>query len=206
MNIKFQQDSTDLFSAYFVIFEDGSKVGELSFQGGLGSMEGVWNGFFKSHQINMKRIGGINSQKDFRPYELNVDGRICGSVRQTIHNGGLFHKYEYHTMEFSGSSADLYAVAFGSNVSFPLYLNGVQVAQIDKEHTVYDGLHLFDIYGLDDNSLLISVLFCCYMFTVGYYHAGEKIISGVKKVYSKTTNRELISKYNPEFLRINNLK
>jgi len=61
-------------------------------------------------------------------------------------------------------------------------------------------LHNYDIYSVDKEGAFISVLTSCYMYVTTCYKSGVKVIESVKKNYSKTTNKKLIAKYNPEWI------
>lgn len=79
-------------------------------------------------------------------------------------------------------------------------VKNIQVAQIEKDCVVYDGLHNYRAYIKQDDLVDVVVWLCAYLYVTGMYTPGEKIIRGKTKTVSTTTNRFLKEKYNPEFI------
>lgn len=197
MSISFVQRSKDLFAAEFQIVHNGACIGQIAMQGQMGSREGRWSGSIMGRSVvlspNAKGAG-------FRPYDIQVDKRMVGSVAQIDKKTGLFSRYQYHEIQFEGRAYQLYTVGLGKEgAASCLYLGQEQIAQIDKEATVRNDLHHFEIFAVDENSAFISALLCCYKYVRGCYRPGEKITESVASYTTVTTNKMLKAMYNPNF-------
>ena len=84
---------------------------------------------------------------------------------------------------------------------FLVYNENKQIAQIEKDLTIYNDLHNYKIYSINDT--FITVLMCLYGYINSSYKLGEKEIKSVLKGYSKTFNKELLAKYNPNWINEN---
>ena len=56
------------------------------------------------------------------------------------------------------------------------------------------------IYIKNERYSFISIIFVCYMYILSGFKAGQKAKKSVVKYYSKTLNKELKSKYNPDWI------
>lgn len=196
------QVSNELFSANFIINRGSKQTGSFFLQGRLGSMEAVICGNFGKRLFEMKygSTDDLGIKYPFRPYIISENNIEHGTIYQTKYNGGLFNKFDYHQMKNNGLTFDLFPIGFGKEGSkSPIYVENKQIAQIEKECTVYNDLHNYRIYAKDDCSAYIAILFVVYMYINGGYKAGEKALSSTVKVVSTTTNKILKGKYNPDF-------
>ena len=202
MQLLLKQQSKDLFNGKFDILSKNEVVGTISFEGKLGSIEANFVGIIFGKDFSLKCENEIltGTNKKFRPYNIIVSDNIIGEVYQTEYKKNIFSKYDYIKCLYNQKEYNLYSIGLGEKGVCSLYCNEEQVAQIEKDGIVYNDLHNYDIYSIDENSALIAVLMSCYMYVMACYKPGVKVTESVKKNYSKTTNKELISKYNPEWI------
>lgn len=197
------QTSKELYSACFEINRGQNQIGGFFVQGSLASVDAKISGNFCGINFDMQRGSSkdIDDRKPYRPYFISNNGIINGVVYETEHNGGWLKKYEFGRMQLKGMTFDLFTVSFGKDgTKSLLYCGNRQIAQINSESVVYNDLHNYRIYAVDDYAAEKAVLFIAYLYVLGLFEPGKKVISSVTKYYSKTTNKELLSKYNPDFI------
>lgn len=196
------QVSKDLFAANFVVKRGDIQVGFFSLQGNMGSMEAKISGKLFEQDIDMQygKTDDIGANYSFRPYLINKKGVYNGVVYQTKYNGGLFKKFDYHQMKKTGVTYDLFPIGFGNEGSkSPIYQDNTQIAQIEKDCVVYNDLHNYKVFAIDESSSETAVLFAIYMYINAGYKPGKKAVSSSVKVVSTTTNKLLKEKYDPTF-------
>lgn len=202
MQLLLKQQSKDLFSGEFEIFNNNELVGNVSFEGKLGSIEANFVGTIFGKDFSLKCENEIltGPNKKFRPYNIIVSDNIIGEVYQTEYKKNIFSKYDYIKCLYNQKEYNLYSIGLGEKGVCSLYCNEEQIAEINKDGIIYNDLHNYDIYSIDENSALIAILMSCYMYVMACYKPGVKVTESLKKNYSKTTNKDLISKYNPEWI------
>ena len=195
------QTKKELFESEFSIRHQEIEIGKMHLAGKLSSMEGKWTVEFDNHHINLE-YGKSNlpkGVKTFRPYDITIDQSRCGAVYQTRSKDSFLKKYDFHQMLLLGKYYDLYPIGFGEmGAKNPIYCGTEQVGQINKECVVYNDLHNYQIYAFD-NDVIAAIIFCCYMYVNAGFKPGVKTTMSVVKVVSKTTNKLLLSKYQPSF-------
>ena len=202
MQLLLKQQSKDLFNGKFDILSKNEVVGTISFEGKLGSIEANFAGTIFGKDFSLKCENEIltGSNKKFRPYNIIENNAIVGEVYQTEYKKNIFSKYDYIKCLYNQKEYNLYSIGLGEKGVCSLYCNEEQIAEINKDGIIYNDLHNYDIYSIDQNSALIAVLMSCYMYVMACYKPGVKVTESVKKNYSKTTNKDLISKYNSEWI------
>ena len=94
----------------------------------------------------------------------------------------------------------VYHVGHGKDgTNYPIYEGEHQIALVKKPTTVRNGYDTYGIVALDDDSLLIAVLFALYEdireHTYNNLHAGP----AVRVAMSSTTNPYLLKRDDPDF-------
>lgn len=126
------------------------------------------------------------------------DGEICGKIVSILVRG--FFGYRYYQTTFNSEVYDCYVVGMGKEGTFVcIYSGEQQIAMIEKPPVVYDNKDTYKIYIKDDKYTEIICL-----FAVFYDHTAtgnyNKVAVKTKKVYYYyTMNKNLKSKYNPQF-------
>lgn len=208
MIVDFIQKSKELFSADFEIKNnDGLEfLGQLHYENekGISKLSGEWSGKLFDREISLSFeeksviINEINNC--CRPCLIIIDGIKKGIIYQYTEKSGLFSNYSYYKMEYKENLYEMYPIGFGKEgAKNPVYLGKKQIAQIEKDFEVINDLHNFRVFSVDDVSALISILFSCYMYTISFYKHGIKVSISKEKNYSKTKNKALLEKYNPNF-------
>jgi len=202
MVLEFVQQEKDLFSAKFDICLQNASIGFAEMTGHLGSMEGIWAGKLNNTKFEMcfDNRTGIQNIKTFRPYKIILNDSSSGFVYQTSNKCGLLSKYDFEQISMDNIVYNLFPIGFGTEGSKnPIYCGEQQIALVEKDCKVINDLHKYLITAISEESAVIAVLFCCYMFVNACYKPGTKITSSVEKVISTTKNKTLLDKYNPQF-------
>lgn len=196
------QSKKELFAANFDITRNHNNIGWLHLQGQLGSMEALWNGKVEDESFIMKdgRLNWIAYKNAFRPYVFRWNNGEIGAVYQTEYKESVFSKISFHRLITKQYSYELYLIGFGKEgTKCPVYLGNKQIALIEKDVLVYNDLHSYSVFSIDEKSSHIAVIFSCYMYINACYKPGVKITSSVQRVFNKTNSKLLKSKYDPEF-------
>ena len=174
MILKIEQQRKELFSADFTIWHLEKKVGSISVHGKLGSMEAEITIHLFDKDYYMVYAGGFlkerplpDKSKAYRPYKIfNSEHRILGNVAQIDQREGWFTTISYmHMYIVDQEQYNLYPIGFGAEGGkHPVYCGNKQIAQIDKPCEIYNDLHHYTIYAVDQDAAEISALFAAYMY------------------------------------------
>ena len=198
------QVSKEMFTAEFAVNKAHNQIGGFYVQGSLVSIDAEITGNLCGKRFVMKHgnANSIDAKKPYRPYYISNNGMVNGVIYETESDGGWLKKYEFTQMQLRGMTYDLYSVALGKEgTKSLLYCGNRQIAQIDSESIVYNDLHNYRVYAVDEFSSEIAVMFAAYLYAIGPFEPGKKVKSSVTKYYSKTTNKNLLLKYNPNFIK-----
>ena len=211
MILRVEQLNKELFSANFHILQNGMEVGQVRVEGKIHTMEvKVWISIFEK-SYTLQYSGGLlksaslpnKEEKSFRPYQIDsgMHGKI-GNVYQVEKKEGWFSIIDYLELIYSGLNYNAYPIGLGrEGGKSPVYCGETQIAQIDKAGEIYNDLHHFDIYAVDQQAAEVAVLFVAYMYINANFKPGEKATKSYVKYTSITTNKTLKSKYNPDFVK-----
>lgn len=203
MQLLLKQKVKDLFSGEFEIFNKEELVGNISFNGKISSMEANINGNFYGKDFSLNFVSEIltGSSKKFRPYNIIENNNIIGEIFHTVYKKNVFSKYDYIKCLHNQKEYKLYGIGLGEKGVCCLYYNEQQIAQIEKDGIIHNDLHNYDIYSVDKSSAFIAILMSCYMYVTTCYKSGIKVTKSISKNYSKTKNKDLISKYDPNWIK-----
>lgn len=211
MILKVEQLNKELFSAEFHILRNGMEVGQMRVEGKIYTMEvKVWLRIFEK-SYTLQYSGGLiksaplpdKEGKSFRTYEIRSDiyGK-AGNIYQVEKKEGWFNIINYLELIYSDLKYNLYPIGFGrEGGKHPVYCGETQIAQVEKAGEIYNDLHHFDIYAVDQQAAEVAVLFTAYMYMNANFKPGEKVTKSYVKCTSITTNKTLKSKYNPDFVK-----
>lgn len=197
MNILLKQIDKQLYGASFEIIEKNENIGTISLEGKLGSMEAYLNGKFNDVEFQFKY--NSSSGKKFRIYDILEGNNKVGEIYQTRFKKNIFSSYDYVKCIYKDKEYNSYAIGLGDKGVNCIYLNDIQIAQIEKDGTIYNDLHNFDIYSKNKDDLYLALLISCYLYINSCYKSGVKVKESVAKNYSKTTNKDLLEKYDFEW-------
>lgn len=194
------QESKELYKAVFLIRHGDASIGKMEVRGSAGSIDGDWDIALLGQAITMTPERKKNlSRQAARPYEVTANGEACGCVCLAREKHGLFASFDYVTANLQNGIFNLYSILFDEGGKCPIYAGERQIAQIDKDNVVYDDLHSYHIFALNESIALIPTLFCAYLYVIGHFKPGVKVKSGYMKYCGKTTNKLLLEKYDAGF-------
>ncbi len=185
----------------FQIVRGSKQIGGTYLRGRLGRREATWDIRFLDCAFQLSYCGGFfSSAKRFRPYKIVQNHEDIGCIYQTVSSDKLRDSFTYQTMEYDGDTYDLFPIGFGEEgVRCPVYSNQKQIAQIEKSNEVYNALHSYRLYAMDEESMIPAVFFCSHMYLLGCYEPGRKVIKSVEKNFNMTKNGILLAKYDKNF-------
>lgn len=197
-----KQKIKELYNAEFEILKNNNVVGNVFFDGNIGSMETRITGTFYEKNFSLEFTNKIlkGSNKKFRPYNIIENDSVTGEIYQTEFKKNIFSKYNYVKCIYENSEYNSYNIGLGNKGVNCIYINDTQVSQIEKDGTVYNDLHNFEVYIKDNKYSLISIIFACYTYVNTCFKPGIKVTKSIVKNYNKTTNKELKSKYNQDWI------
>lgn len=203
MMIDIKQLNKEIYEANFEIVSDNNILGSINVKGKLGSLEVSLNGTFNNIPFELKYRGGLfikTKNKKFRPYQIIKNNDIVGEIYQTNKKIGLFSNYEYTELIYNNEIYKKYGIGLGTESKCPIYLNNIQVAQIDTEQVIHNDLHNYKIYVKNDNYSLVSIIIACYIYINAGFKPGVEVKKSVVKYCNRTINKELNSKYDPDWI------
>lgn len=201
--ILLKQKSKEMYSAEFEILENDNVVGQAFIKGKLSSMEAIVDGTFHNKNFSLRFSNKVltGSSKKFRPYNIIENENLTGEIFQTVFKKNFFSKYEYIKCNYNKEEFKLYSIGLGDKSVCVIYKNDIQISQIEFSNVIYNDLHDYTIYIKDDDNIFISILLNYYLYVVGKFKPGVKVTKSVIKYYQKDFNKDLISKYNPDWIR-----
>lgn len=200
--ILLKQKNKEMYSAEFEILENDSVVGQVFINGKVGSIDAIVDGTFYNKNFSLKFANKVlpGSNKKFRPYNIIENKNITGETFQTVFKKNFFSKYEYIKCNYNEEEFKLYSIGFGDKQVYAIYKNDIQISQIEFSNVIYNNLHDYTIYIKDDDNTFISILLTCYLYVIGKFKPGVKVTKSVVKYYQKDSNKDLISKYDPDWI------
>jgi adenine/guanine phosphoribosyltransferase-like PRPP-binding protein len=75
------------------------------------------------------------------------------------------------------------------------------VALIEKGTVTKDNLDQYKVYAIDDSTLEIGCILSLYIDLMHYRRSGEIIIGSTSVEYQKSSNKELLKMYDPNFVK-----
>lgn len=208
MILRIEQIEKELFTASFIIWRDTVRMGNMEVKGKLGSMEADISIDLFGKTYELSYAGGLiksaplpdKAGKAFRPYQIGGNDGSAGKVYQVDRKESFFSIISFFEMVMESCKYTMYPIGFGrEGGKHPVYCGDRQIAQIEKSGEIYNDLHHYSIYALDQTAAELAVLFCAYMYVNANFKPGEKATKSVVKYTSVTTNKTLKSKYDPSF-------
>lgn len=146
-------------------------------------------------------IGKKYYDKNLIPFKiLDINNNECGLACIKEAQTSFFNRYSYTELSLNNEIYYMYCVGMGKEgLKYPIYKGNIQIALMEKENIVINNLDEYVIYMQDDNYLDVALLIALYVDTRFAANRGVYVSSSVHKTYSLTFNKELKSKYNPEY-------
>ncbi len=196
-----KQEYKGLEDAKFTILTDDKEVGKIEVKGNIYSPKVDAYGYYldQKFQLHFETLG---TTKKHRQYTIIEDDETKGEIYHTIFRKNIFISYEYIKCLYKEHEYTSYDIGLGMKNVYPVYKEDKEIAQIEKDGKVYNDLHEFIIYCLEDE--LLTVINAIYIYLGSYFITGQKVTKSYAKNYYKTTSKLLLSKYNPNWLEENN--
>jgi len=148
----------------------------------------------------LKNLLKFNPPAGLMPFNIwSPNNELLGHIG--LKRTKSFSGYEYYEYDFYGVRYLAYGVGMGKDGrKIPIYQNDRQIALIEKNPVVYDTKDEYDIYAIDGNFSEVAAIFNLYYDFVRF--ARFNVTKTKKTEYLYTLNKELKSKYNPDFKRL----
>lgn len=128
-----------------------------------------------------------------------LNGDICGEIALKVVKK-LLARYKYIQVNFNAELLNCYEVGLGKEGKFVcIYIGDIQVALIEKSNVEYDNMDSYKIYLKDEKYMQIVCLFVVYYDHATSANLNEFSYKSKKTSYEYSPNKELKSKYNPQF-------
>ena len=203
MKLLLKQKTKDLFSGNFEIYENDNIIGEINFEGQLGSMEVSLNGSFYDKTFSFECTNKLfpGTKKKFRTYNILENNNIVGNIFRSMIKNSFFLRTFYFDLIYNNKEYLSYLIGLGEKTISAIYLDNTQIAQVEHSNTIINDLHNYEIYSEDKETAYISIIIACYSYILVGYKAGQKSISSKSIAFEKTTNKYILEKYNPNFVQ-----
>lgn len=204
MILRVEQTSRELFGAGFqILTEKNEPVGSILFQGSIASMEGSFQircgpsvfSMIPTRRKEARTLAGeyIKRAPD-RPYAVQWEGGRGVIFHDQIHLG-FMREAGYHFLLLNDQPYYLYYLGFGEKgICAPIYRGEEYVAEITKPCLVRNDLHTFTLSIGDVRDLAAVLYYCCYIYVIACYRAGQKMVSGDRKHIYVTKEQYLLDK------------
>lgn len=203
------QTRKELFTAEFKILRGGVNVGNVFLKGTLGSMEAniIVNLFgvtYELHRDTWQVSPDPKMIKYYRPYKVCIlpKTKQLGVVTYVERKIGWFKTRTYLSFTSGSDVYNGYALGMGKEgFKTPIYLKDKLIAEIDSDNVIDNERYKYSVYCKKNEYSVPAVLMAVYSYIIGGFNPGEKVYKSKRIVYSKTTDKFLVSKYDSEFTK-----
>ena len=113
----------------------------------------------------------------------------------------MFGTYIYNTLVINQKEYSQHlAVLNSSEKKSIISIDKTQRALVKQSITPSDNLLCFDIYAINEDDAIATVLLTIYTYITSYYLPGERTIRKVKRPFCIYCNKELSHKYDQSFI------
>jgi uncharacterized protein YxjI len=131
---------------------------------------------------------------------IKPNGETCGKISSKFIKTFLFFGRSHTQITYNSEVYDCYVVGKGKEGTFVcIYSGEQQIALIEKHTVVYDNKDTYTLYIKDDKHAELICLFATYYDHSANSNYNEYAANSKKVNYYYTYNKELNSKYNPQF-------
>ena len=108
--------------------------------------------------------------------------------------------YEFYVAHFFDREYTAYEIGLGKDgIRIPVYCESVQIAEIHKSPVIINNKDVYDLYLRSYSELTIVMMMAIYYDLMNFGN-NSTISHGREVVYITTKNKELLSKFNPDFI------
>ena len=201
MNLTLKQIKSD-FSSEYVLAKNDQTIAKVYQRDNLtpyGQIE--FYAYFENCWLRLLYQPAVKTLIDTKSLESQVIYDIFDYNNNRIGSvTGKGWNFEYITIEYKNYTFHTYLVGLGKEgIKYPVYYNDQQVALIEKDRVVVNNLDEYNITSIDEFTGYISYIASLFIDVMCYSNRGEKAKKSYQKYYHKTIDKELKSKYNPDF-------
>lgn len=137
----------------------------------------------------------------YKYYIKNQTDEEIGSIIDLRRKTGFLKAYRYYKMVVNNDSLNFYHIGLGKKGTYIcIYKNDKQIGLIDKPIEVKDNLDTYIIYLENDKYVKEVITFLSHFDMRFYGNKGEYAYKKKEYRYIYTFNKELLSKFNEEFV------
>lgn len=139
--------------------------------------------------------------KDRLSFKVLRDGCCLGTVVGQTKKLGFLKSYAYYEFTLDNEVYYGYEVGFGQRGLYLCIYHGDQlIAIVDKSVTVVNFQDCFTAYLSDEQYAKLTILFVIYYDVIAYNDPREIALLSVQQRSVNTIQKELIAKYDPDFI------
>ena len=126
----------------------------------------------------------------------NVFGTVYRTRTKAI--GG----YSYYVIDTLSDVFQMYEIGLGkSGIKLPVFRGEDKIALLEKDVIIENNLDTYSVTYTTSESFIISILFGIYYDYHRFGNRGEYVANSTKRYYLYTTNKQLKSKYNDNWIK-----
>lgn len=203
------QTRKELCKAEFKILRGGVNVGSMFLRGTLGSIDAnvIVNLFGLTYELHrdMWQVSPDPKMiKYYRPYKVSILSRSkqLGVVTYIERKLGWFKTRTYLSFTSGSDVYEGYALGMGKEgLKMPVYLKNKLIVEIDSVNIIDNECYKYRVYCKKNEYSVQAILMTVYFYVIGCFKTGEKVYKSKRIIYSKTTDKFLLSKYKSEFTK-----
>lgn len=198
------------YSSTFVITKNHNNIGEIYVKGDILTKEAsiIGNCCSTVFGLRYKYAVFAGEAQYRRPYSVSFYQKEAGEIfyTQSKENSPL-NRYTYIKAILGNCEYRLYTLYLDdSKITHLLYKKentrekARQIAMIEKNCTIYNNLHHYNLVVENEEAMVIASVFASYLYVTNSFQSRHFSNTGITELYySKTTNPTLLKKYNSEF-------
>ena len=201
------QTRKELREAEFKILRGGVNVGSVFLKGTLGSIEAnvivdLFGVSYELHRDMWQVSPDPKMIKYYRPYKVSILPRAkqLGVVTYVERKLGWFKTRTYLSFTSGSDVYEGYVLVMGKEgLKMPVYLKNKLIAEINSDNIIDNECYKYRVYCKKNEYSIPAILMTVYFYVIGCFKTGEKVYKSKRIIYSKTTDKFLLSKYKSEF-------
>lgn len=203
------QTRKELREAEFKILRGGVNVGSAFLKGTLGSIDAnvivdLFGVTYELHRDTWQVSPDPKMIKYCRPYKVGILPRAkqLGVVTYVERKLGWFKTRTYLSFTSGSDVYEGYALGMGKEcIKVPVYLKNKLIAEIDSDNIIDNECYKYRVYCKKNEYSIPAILMTVYFYVIGCFKTGEKVYKSKRIIYSKTTDKFLLSKYDSKFTK-----
>ena len=203
------QTRKELREAEFKILRGDVNVGSVFLKGTLGSIEAnvivdLFGVSYELHRDMWQVSPDPKMIKYYRPYKVSILSRSkqLGVVTYVERKLGWFKTRTYLSFTSGSDVYEGYVLVMGKEgLKMPVYLKNKLIAEINSDNIIDNECYKYRVYCKKNEYSIPAILMTVYFYVIGCFKTGEKVYKSKRIIYSKTTDKFLLSKYDSKFTK-----